>query len=196
MTDLQTDYSLLSRVSHGEDQARDNFCRTYAPLVQTWVVSLSTLNLNEQDAEDLAQSVVSRMLVKMPNFSRSKGNGKFRPYLKQVVRNEAINYFRRTDVAKIALQERSLSALDEAMGAAETDQFIDHVERRDLQVQLLTQIRSRLTHREWEGWNRTERHEETRSVVAQSLGMTVGAFSRMLSRSREKVQDLRKDFDL
>src|SRR5262245_58872999 len=80
-----TSVSLLERVRRpGEAKAWERFVELYTPLLYHWARSVG---LQDQDAADLVQDVLTSLVRKMPEFTYDPGRS-FRAWLRTVTLNQ------------------------------------------------------------------------------------------------------------
>src|SRR5476651_1720249 len=115
------------------------FVLRYAPAVRSY---LGPLIRNPHDAEDVAQTFLLRM-VGRPFTPERVSKGRFRDYLKAVLRNAAIDFFRRSGPSPT-----EVANLDQ-FAAPATEQAADRA--------WLSEWRSCLLQRAWEGLEQVER---------------------------------------
>lgn len=85
-----TRQSLLLRAQNQEDQqAWFEFIDFYQKFI---FHILHKMNFNTQDADDLAQEILLKLWRKLDSYDKQKS--KFRTWLKQVIRNTALDYLR------------------------------------------------------------------------------------------------------
>lgn len=81
---------MLNRVAAHESAAWTAFERRYGPIILAYALRLG---LHLQDAEDVRQDVLASLVRSMPSFSYDPSVGRFRDYVRRIVRNAV---FRRT----------------------------------------------------------------------------------------------------
>jgi RNA polymerase sigma-70 factor (ECF subfamily) len=125
------------------------FVLRYSPAVRRY---LRAILRDSHDADDVAQTFLTRM-VGRPFTPDRVSKGRFRDYLKAVLRNAAIDFFRQSGRAPTEAADLSRIA------APETEQAADRA--------WLAEWRSCLLERTWEGLDRIERESP------ESLAFTV-----------------------
>ena len=97
-----------SEQSESAEQARDQLVMRYAPAIRRYVISMTK---SETDGEELAQEVIVRLLK--GDFAGADPNrGRFRDFLKTVIRNMVRNHWDRQNrrrPANIDVSELDLS---------------------------------------------------------------------------------------
>lgn len=190
---LLTRPSLLLRIRDNQDQdAWRQFVRLYAPLVFGYA---RKRGLQDADAADLVQDVFHQIVKSLDRFCYDPERATFRSWLFQVVRNRLYNFLRGQrpgqqgsgDSAVEAVLEQQPIVVDETTGWA-----------RDYEQRLFAlsaeHVRGEFADTTWQAFWQTAREGKNAKVVAEALGISVGAVyiarSRVLARLREKVQEL------
>ena len=130
------------------------FVLRYAPAVRSY---LGALVRNPHDAEDVAQTFLLRMIGR-PFTPERVAKGRFRDYLKAVLRNAAIDFFRQSGQSPT-----DVGNLDQ-FAATGTEQAADRA--------WLAEWRSCLLQRAWEGLEEYER-DAPASLVYTALRLAV-----------------------
>ncbi len=85
--------SLILRITQGGDALSwEEFFAIYQPFVFSVV---KRLGIRDQDASDIVQDVFVTLVRALPQFEFQSEKGRFRGWLKTIVRNSAIDWFRR-----------------------------------------------------------------------------------------------------
>lgn len=95
---FDTDYGILSKVKNKDEIAWERFYNFYAPLIR---MHGRDCGLKEQYLEDLIQNVMITLSMQMPSFVYDPARGRFRDYLRTIIRARANDMLR-----KIYRQER------------------------------------------------------------------------------------------
>jgi RNA polymerase sigma factor (sigma-70 family) len=77
-----------------------DFFRTYQPLVRNY---LAKSGLSATDAEDLAQDTMLEVSSRIKTFEYDRKKGTFKAWLFRLTRWRVANYFKSSDVAKLAI---------------------------------------------------------------------------------------------
>lgn len=89
----KTRHSLIARLQDWEDaEAWAEFVQIYQPLIRTFV---RRRGLQDADAADVAQAVLSRVSSAIANWNPDPAKGTFRAWLYRVTRNLTVDYLRR-----------------------------------------------------------------------------------------------------
>ena len=184
--------SLLLRLRNlGDAEAWSQFVRLYLPLVYEY---LRRRGLQDADAADVAQNVLTSIAGAMPGFVYDPGRGSFRGWLLTVTRSRAVEWWQK---------ERRQAAVASGFAAAEwADQEAAGAERAawedDYRHALLAcaaeRVRPQVQESTWQAFWRTSLESQPVEAVAASLGMSVGAVyvarSRVMARLREAIGEL------
>src|SRR5262245_27460259 len=87
-----TSFSLLERASASRDVAAwDRLVALYTPLLRRW---LGSYDIQNADADDLIQDVLSVVLAELPAFEHNQRTGAFRNWLRRILANRLRTYWR------------------------------------------------------------------------------------------------------
>src|SRR6056300_522709 len=102
----ETSISLLDRIRDTSDSESWNRLVTlYAPLLRRW---LRRYGIQDSDAEDIAQEVMSVLLRELPNFQHNRRPGAFRSWLRGILANRLRDYWRRAKHQPVATGTSSI----------------------------------------------------------------------------------------
>jgi RNA polymerase sigma factor (sigma-70 family) len=101
-----TSRTLLSRIKQGDEISWDEFYRIYAPLI---ILCGKDYRLSNADIDELVQQTVLAFF-KDKNFTYTPQKGRFRDYLRTIIRHKAIDIKRKTNKRNV---ESSLDELPE-----------------------------------------------------------------------------------
>ena len=93
-----TNYDILKRAKSRDEAAWEEFYNFYAPLIR---LHGRDCGLKKENLEDLIQDVMITLSAQMPNFVYDPAKGRFRDYLRKIIRARANDMLR-----KIYRQER------------------------------------------------------------------------------------------
>lgn len=182
-----TPYSLLDQARNGDRTAAWEVCLLYAELVLRWTTQQG---LQKADAEDVAQGVLVQLLDKLARYDREKG--KFRHWLRKLVRNSVINFYRNP-------AQRPTVDLDAAAALAADAPLPDEASERAEAALLI---------RRWFRVKAPQRFSPTTiaaafgvavngrraAAVGAELGLSTGAVwcacNRVLTRLRQELEEL------
>ena len=93
-----TDYDILNGAKSRDEAAWERFYKFYAPLIR---LHGRDCGLKNENLEDLIQNVMMTLSAQMPDFVYDPSKGRFRDYLRRIIRARACDMLR-----KIYRQER------------------------------------------------------------------------------------------
>jgi RNA polymerase sigma-70 factor (ECF subfamily) len=188
---VDTRASLLARL---RDPADDASWRTFVDLYGPIIVGYCRrLGLQDADAADVAQDVLTGVVRSIRTFEYDRERGRFRDWLRTVVRNRVGRFLKneadQPDWATPRLDGLPASAQDGAWA----EEFNTHVLRA-----ALNRIRPHFEPTTWEAFCRAWQEQRPAATVAAELGLGVDAVyvakSRVLKRLRAEVTALADDW--
>jgi RNA polymerase sigma-70 factor (ECF subfamily) len=189
-----TSLSLLDRLRVQPDEASwRRFVDLYVPLIRGW---LRRFGVSEQDAQDLAQDVLTVVLRKVADFRHNRQAGAFRSWLRTVTVNQLRALWRArrgraagtgdSDVAEMLDQ---LADPHSSLSRLWDRQHDQHVARR-----LMELVRPQFEAPTWQAFRRVVLDGLKPADVAAEVGLSVNAVllakSRVLSRLRQEMRGL------
>jgi RNA polymerase sigma factor (sigma-70 family) len=188
--------SLLVRIRDARDrEAWGQFVEVYAPLVYDMA---RRRGLQDADAADLTQDVLRSVAGAIGRLDYDPRRGTFRSWLFTVTRNALNTFFEAQQrltrgSGDSAVQDWLANQPDPADESAVWDR---EYERRLLDV-AAEQVRLEFENSTWQAFWHTAVEGQPAREAAEGLGMSVGAVyiarSRVLSRIKEKVAQLRDE---
>lgn len=178
---VPTRWSLIQAVAAGEPDARQEFVNRYRPFVKRY---LERQGLGA-DAEDVAQEVFVRLLVKGALDKVSEGQGSFRAYLFTLTRNSLLDHLKRARAARRGGQAEIVALLGQEPSTEERNDF-----DREWLLSLLELALARLEQEHpnyyaavkgflWE--------ERTQPELAQALARSIQDVRNHVHRGRKKL---------
>jgi RNA polymerase sigma-70 factor (ECF subfamily) len=206
-----TSLTLLARIGARIDrkslavdpQAWGKFVEVYEPMIDVWV---RRAGIAPFDADDVVQEVLLRVVEKLPEFVYDPEKGGFRPWLRRVTANLAMDQHRRAakELEKarggstfhdlIAQQVDPATANDEPSTVPPPGD--DHGER-DMERQLLETLAAELARTQPDSWEIFRRlnfePKQTSAEVAKALGKTRAAVYQANYRIHQEIKRLAGD---
>jgi RNA polymerase sigma-70 factor (ECF subfamily) len=189
-----TSISLLNRLRLNPDEdSWKRFVDVYAPLIRGW---LRRYDVTQEDAEDLAQEVMTAVVRKLPDFEHNQQRGAFRNWLRTVTVNQLRALWRArqgreagTGDSNVARMLDQLEDPDSILSRLWDQQHDHHVARR-----LMELVQPQFEAKTWQAFRRVVLDGIKAAEVAQELGLSVNAVtlakSRVLSRLRQEIAGL------
>ena len=188
-----TRISLLLRLRDTHDlPAWERFVALYAPLVYGFA---RRKGLQDADAADIAQDVLTSVAQQMRQWQYSPERGSFRGWLFTITRNRIKNWLasaaRRTDATG---GDDNLAAMQSQPETAPESADWDADYARHVYHWAAAIVRQQVSEQTWQAFEITAVEGHSGSDAAKTLGMTIGAVylarSRVMSRLRELVQGI------
>lgn len=186
--DTTNDAVLLDGLRNDDGQAWNDFVEQYSPLVFSWCRQYS---LQENDASDVTQNVLVKVVCAMRagRYNESKGN--FRAWLKTVTRNAICDLMRGWDEAGGGGDTEMLANLATAPETAGMDAELEREHEKELLRQAERRVRQRVQPHTWEAFRLSAVELVSAKETAQRLGMRVGevyvAKSRVIKLLNQEV---------
>jgi RNA polymerase sigma-70 factor (ECF subfamily) len=186
--DLETRPSLLARVRDASDDAAwRRFVGVYGRLI---LAECRRGGLKWDDAEDVAQLVLSRVFRSLRSFEYQPDKGRFRDWLGTVVRNEVRRFQKRT-------RPRSADGFLNLDDLADEDTAWNEAFARHILAAAIKECRPHFEERTWIAFERVWMEHKTAARVAAELDMPLDwvyvAKSRVLKRISAVVAELSND---
>jgi RNA polymerase sigma-70 factor (ECF subfamily) len=183
-----TPVSLLDKMNRPDERAAawSRFVELYTPILFAWA---ARLQVPEQDAADLVQSVFMTLLRRLPHF-HYRPDGSFRGWLRTVLLNEYRDQVRR--LRRPAAVEPA--ALDAVGGPDPIAELAEAEYRGCLAARALRLMQGDFAPSTWRACWETVVRERPAADVANDLGLSVAAVyaatARVLRRLREELRGL------
>jgi RNA polymerase sigma-70 factor (ECF subfamily) len=182
-----TSPSLLYRLrERGEEGAWARFVKLYAPLLHFWARGVG---LQEQDAADLTQEVLTTLVEKLPEFQYDPASS-FRGWLRTIVLNKWRDRCRRKMPRAVGDDNHVLDvpATDDSNAFGEAE-YRQHIVSRALQL-MQTEFPAKMWKACWEHVAQGRPAAEVAAELGISPGTVYVAKARILSRLRVELQGL------
>jgi RNA polymerase sigma-70 factor (ECF subfamily) len=184
----RTSATLLLRLGQPgvDQQAWAAFVRSYGPLVYRWSRSWG---LQEADAQDVTQSVLARLVVRLRDFRYDPARS-FRAYLRTVA---GYTWRDLLDERRRAGAGSGDTAHQERLGAVEAREDLarrlDEEFDRELLEEAADLVRRRVESQTWEAFRLTAVERLPGAIAAERLGMAVYAVFKARSRVQRMLRD-------
>lgn len=183
-----TQVSLLERLRKpGQRDAWARFVDLYTPLLLRWAHGVG---LQEADAADLVQEVLTTLLQKLPLFHYHQ-EGSFRKWLKALTLNKWRDRCRRQAVRplEIGIPAGLEPACSDPAAVFEETEYAQHLVARSLEL-MQTEFQPSTWKACWEHAIAGRSAAEVAAELSLSEGAVYVATSRVLRRLREELQGL------
>jgi RNA polymerase sigma-70 factor (ECF subfamily) len=182
-----TSVSLLQRLRQpGEQQAWKKFVDLYTPLLYYWG---RRSGLQEADASDLVQEVLTILVRKLPEFAYDRHKS-FRNWLRTIT----LNAWRARQRRRARTPAEATAADLTEVPAPEDDTFWEVEYREQLVARLLEVMRTDFQPITWKACWESAVNGRSAAAVGAELGLSVGAVRaakfRVLSRLRQELDGL------
>jgi RNA polymerase sigma-70 factor (ECF subfamily) len=190
----ETSLSLLARIRQsGDADDWNRLVELYTPLMRGW---LRAYGVNETDAEDLVQEVLSVVAQELARFNHNQRTGAFRSWLRRILVHRLQNYWRGRRHQPAAPGGSSL--LEQLKELEDEQSQLSRVwnqqHDREVIARLMELVRPRFQPKTWEAFRRQLFEGQQPAQVAASLGMPLGsvymARNRVLAALRSEAAGL------
>jgi RNA polymerase sigma factor (sigma-70 family) len=187
MSDFPTTqiHLLLQVRDRGDQQAWIDFVALYRPAIYRFA---RRRGLQEADAQDLAQTVLSAVADRIDDWKPDADRASFRTWLSRVAQNQAVTLYRkrRADAA------RGGSSVIELL-SVQADQRDDATElitqyRREVFRMAAREVRQQVEETSWQAFWMTSVERTPIAEVAKTLALTPGAIYTARSRIVRRLQ--------
>ena len=191
--------SLLARVREGGEVPWSEFYATYKPLI---LLCGGDCGLTEDEKDELVQKVMCEIFAKdiigkydpdhVPDdvvFRHDPARGRFRHYLRQIIRNQARKIVRGRSRDRLPLDEAAEKQTDDALEAAWDDEW-----RRHLANMALEELKDRVRPETYVAFEMYALQNRPAQEVAEFLNLSVSsvytARSRCVAALKEIINSL------
>jgi RNA polymerase sigma-70 factor (ECF subfamily) len=189
-----TSITLLGRVRDLSDQqAWSDFVHRYTPRIFSWCKRFS---LQDQDASDVTQQVLLKLVSSMQGFEYDPSRGSFRGWLKTVTSNAGRDMVRRksSNVVTGEGAEVWLSRLVDDAAIASLTAKIEEGYRQELLEEAENRVQLRVKPTTWEIYRLLTKQNVSAKEIAAKLNVKIGevyvAKRRVIKMLRESVLQL------
>ena len=191
----ETQASLILRLPCAADaEAWNQFVSLYEPFVYRFA---RRGGLQDADARELVQNVLMSVARAVGRWQPEETRGKFRTWLFRIARNQLLDTLAKRKVVGKGgtTMLRALDLLPAGDGGHNHE--IRLAARRELFLWAADRIKGSVKAATWQAFWQTAVLEKSPDVVAEELGLSVGAVyiarSRVLTRLREEIQKWEDD---
>ena len=189
-----TPLSLLERVRQQSDSHSWNrMFEIYAPLLRRW---LNRYAVQDSDAEDLVQEVLSSVARELPNFEHNRRTGAFRSWLRTILVHRLQGFWRARQYQPVATGDSDFKRkLDEfADDNGETSGIWDREHDEHVMRRVMHLVQPKVAANTWKAFQRQVIDGISAADVAEeidiSLDSAYAAKSRVLRMLRQEASGL------
>lgn len=191
----ETRPSLLLRIrDFRDDDAWNQFIELYAPLIYAY---LRKRNIQDADAGDLTQDVLSSVTSAANEFTYDRQRGSFRGWLLTVTRNKMLNFLSRKKGLAGSGDSGVQRAIEERTAEEDDRTQWDLEYERRLFDWAAEKSRPEFQDSTWRAFWMTAVENKPASATAETLDLTVGAVyvakSRVTARLRQIIDNVVDD---
>jgi RNA polymerase sigma-70 factor (ECF subfamily) len=185
--------SLLLRAQTGEEHAWQDLTDLYRPLIVGW---LKRQGVATRDIDDLGQEILLKVVKYLPSFEHSGRAGAFRSWLRTIICNRTIDYWRAEGAGAESSGTRGAAAALQEVEDPNSDLNRRWDEEHDRYVLgcLLDLVGEEFEPATLQAFRRLTLDGASGAEVAGELGLTVPAVymakSRVLKRIRQEAEGL------
>ncbi len=179
-----TSYTLLGRVLNLDDQkAWNELYEVYGEFIRCILIAMQ---VNAADIDDLSQQVFVKLTQNLDRYDTSKG--RFRAWLKTVIRNTAISHIRKqsSNSRKIQALQDNIVVNGQSMDTNAVDAYIDAEWRKHLYNLALKRVEQSIGGRSMEVYHLRMQGVPAKEVAAQT-GLAYYSVQTFYSRVKKAV---------
>jgi RNA polymerase sigma-70 factor (ECF subfamily) len=183
----QTSATLLARLRNvpADQAAWARFTDGYGPKIYAWC---RQWGLQQADAEDVTQNVLLRLAEKLRAFEYDPSRS-FRAWLKTVARHAWSDYLSARKAVVAAGGSQALAALHTVEAREDLVRRLDDEFDRELLEEAMARVRTRVTPRTWEAFERTAFQGQSGAEAAKALDMKVATVFVARSKVQKMIQE-------
>lgn len=198
-SELSTSSTLLIRLRDLNDAtAWQEFVERYTPRIYAWC---RRYQLQESDASDITQEVLTKLLKAMRSFEYRADRGSFRGWLKTVTNNAIRDFLSgRSELDRGSgdtVVQGHLSAIQAPDALADLAKTIEAEAEFELLLIAEAKIRLRVQPQTWRAYELTAKQQRKPAEAAAEIGMPISevyvARSRVIKLLKEEVNRLNGD---
>lgn len=187
-----TSQSLLEQARQHDDVAWVLLVKLYGPLVYAWCRGFG---LSPDSAEVVGQEVFFAVFTSLNQFRKVNSTDSFRGWLKRIVRNKAVDYFKSESKQPHAIGGELASAMFQEIPDVDDDELHhDSAERQFLYARAFRMIQAEFNGTDIAAFQQFVGHDRSAKDLCAELGINENqvyiAKHRILKRLREVFKDL------
>jgi RNA polymerase sigma-70 factor, ECF subfamily len=195
MAPPETRWSLVVRLQSEQDEAAwYEFIAEYEPFLLTF---LQRRGLQDADAQDVAQQVLTSVCQSVVNWKPDGRPGAFRRWISTIARHAAIKFLERKSRQPNSGGGTAFLAQMNDVAAAEDDSVARQEYQQAVFAWAVSRVRDEFRESTWTAFWETLVQHRPIEVVAKELGLSTGAVymarSRVMARLREQVARVMQD---
>ena len=195
-----TSFTLIESARRGDPDAWNRFVELYTPLAYR---NLRRLGLCEDDASELWHEAFMQVKLKISKFDPEHSRASFRGWLATIVRNKALDKFRKDQKRERAIggtdiQQRIQQEPDRASGflaaiEQESDFFETKSDDRVLMETAIAQIQKSVSKTTFTAFYQMVTTDRSSSDIGEELGLTGNNVRQSAKRVKDKIRQLVND---
>jgi RNA polymerase sigma factor (sigma-70 family) len=181
-----TSTTLLLRLqlAPSDHAAWDEFVERYGRRIEGWC---RQWGLQNADAEDVAQTVLLKLLRAMESF-RYDARQRFRAWLKTVTHHAWQDWVRSRKKLVVSVDNSLYDALESVAARDDLAAWMEGAYERELLDQALLRVRPRVHQQTWEAFRLTTYEGLSGAEVASRLGMAITSVYKARSNVRKLLE--------
>lgn len=184
-----THFSLLRDIQTDgrQEDAWTAFHSRYHGVILNWC---SRRGLPLDEGEDLTQDVMVKLFQQLPKYHHNPDRGQFRGWLKTVVNNAIVDYWRRRQRREESPAIGGTTFLDMAAGLASPEAALElstEIERHATTsaAEIIERVRAKLKDSTWQAFYLSTVDERPASEIAASLNLSIAAVYKATYRVKQ-----------
>ncbi len=189
--------SLLLRLRDSQDhEAWVEFVEIYEPAIYR---QFRKSGLQDADARELTQELFVAVNRQIAKWELAKERGSFRGWLRKVARNRVINWMKNGQRRMVAWGGTDSQSIFDELAAEDCPESVefDRELRRSMFQRATEVVRQEQSLKAWQAFWGLAMEGKAPSVIAQELGMSIGAVKvakcRVFARLKQVVRDLERE---
>jgi len=192
-----TSKSLLERLRSGpDDEAWGRLVFLYTPLIRVW---LKRAGLQASDVEEVTQEVMLKLMRELPKFGYNRSRGKFRNWLRAIVRNRLTAFFRRKKAIPIGTggDDSAVGNLLDQLADPESElsQRFDEDHERVIADRVMKLVEPEVESKTWQAFRLVSIDGKDPAEVAKELAMTVNNVYQVKRRVLRRLREVREELE-